>query len=222
MSLDHGTDVIAALMKVARPVIRTTFRQDSCIPSTRIGIDVLAYFGLKAVPMPLFMLIYNDEAMKLIEGGKAAQLQELMHSRGPDEPGGPWSVGVGAEIANSSGWAGHLVVGLPEYRVLIDLSIDQASRPHKGIDLPIPMLFLVGDDDWWSGKETRWTSVLVNDRGERLAIIMDRTLKDPGGYRRSPNWQRDSGIITNPRKVFKDITGQIIREMKVELEGESA
>jgi hypothetical protein len=70
------------------------------------------------------------------------------------ETTGAWSVGVGYAEAEKriNGWPGHLVAYLPQHRILLDASVDQANRPVRGIILPpvltvpnIPSRFLNGD-----------------------------------------------------------------------------
>jgi hypothetical protein len=193
------------------------FNRRSCIAATRIGIDVLDYFGVKAEPLPLFVLVMNGEALDLLgEGMSQAELGVEMRKYGPDEPGGPWSIGVGAVIENSPDWAGHVVIAVPNEGALLDLAIDQASRPHKG--LPIPdegQLFPIDDEDWWSGQHPR-TAFAGRLADLRMGLVLDRNCPDPEGFKRSPNWRRDGS--GDSRRVFREVTGTIIRLVKDELE----
>lgn len=216
-------EVLVALAEVGRgPILDAGFNRRSCIASTRIGLDVLDYFGIKAEPLPLFVLLLNGEALDLWESGMSqAEIAIEMQKQGRDEPGGPWGIGIGAEIENSVDWAGHLVIAVPQERALLDLSIDQASRPHKG--LPIKdkgLLIPVDDDDWWEGRATRafMTGTLANDTDQlRLAMIFDRDCADPKGYRNSPNWRRTNAANTFGPTAFREVTGKIIRLVKEEL-----
>ena len=212
--------VIQALLETARPHLREEFERASCIASTRIGIDVLEYFGIKAEPVSLFLIILNDEAMKMLtEEEKTMQdVKEATEKRGLGEPGGPWTMGIGADVENGDGWAGHLMIGLPEDQVLLDLSIDQASRPHKNLVLEQPAAFGVTDEKWWRGEERYTVMKGEDDEGHETMLILDREAPDPDGYRRSRNWRRTSSKHGG-RRVFQEVTGKIIRAMKEELDG---
>lgn len=210
--------VVAAVMKVARPVLLSVFEPRSCIASTRIGIDVLAYFGITALPISLFMVVHNAEAVQLFSDGYTnEEVQAIYNTDGhlPTSVGGPWSIGIGGE--GGDGWAGHLMVGLPQYRLLIDLSADQANRTHKNIIIDEPLAFTIESADWWMGKEP-FSTVMENDDGGRLGFVLNRSLADPDGYKRSLNWRRASS--KHQGRVFEQVTGQIIRLVKDELNPE--
>jgi hypothetical protein len=209
-------EVVTALAKVGRPPILEYFGKRSCIASTRIGLDVLEYFGVRAEPMPLFVLVLNGEALDLAaQGMSQPELQAEMLKYGLDEPGGPWGIGVGAEIENSADWAGHLMVAVPDERLLLDLSLDQASRPHKGLPFPEEgQVFPVFDEPWWNGERSR-TSFTGQVHDLRMALLLDRDCADPQGFKRSPNWRRQGA--QDARRAFREVTGTIIRLVKDEL-----
>lgn len=211
--------VILALAKVARPVLLRYFEPRSCIASTRIGIDVLAYFGIKAVPVPLLVAIFNAEAARMVnEGMSLSDVAEAMWKISKDQPGGPWTIALGAEVENGDGWAGHLMIGIPQYRTLLDLSIDQANRPLKNIEFNDDLRTMhVPDESWWKGAEDR--AILATDSG--LTLILDHEAPDPDGYKRSKNWVRQSSVYEG-RRVFKEATGEIIRLVKAQLAAEEA
>lgn len=206
--------IVKALAKVARPLILTHFSKDSCIASTRIGIDALAYFDVKSVPIPLLAMFANAEAAAMIaQGATLEEVREATLQRTVEEAGGPWTLGVGA--GEGSGWSGHLVIGLPQILTIVDLSADQASRPHKGISINKPLMLPIPDIGWWRGGEDAMAT--FQDEESQMVMILDRNgTKDPQGYLQSPNWRRVTGGSSRP---FKTITGQIIRAMKQELEG---
>lgn len=214
---ERDAEVVAALIKVARPVILSMFDARSCIASTRIGIDALDYFGVQAVPVPLSIVVFNTEALEMLHAGKdLPEIQAEALKYDATDQGGPWTMGVGAEIENSNGWAGHLVVGLPQMRLLLDLAFDQVSRPLKGLTFTEPQLFPVVDTDWWL-KEKRYVELEGTSEGREILLILDNEAPDPEGYKRSPNWRRASSKYGS-RRVFQELTGQIIRLMKDELQ----
>jgi len=215
---ERDAQVVAALVKVARPVILSEFEARSCIASTRIGMDALEYFGVKAVPIPLMIMIFNAEAHEMLRAGKdLLELQAETLKYTPTDPGGPWTMGVGAEVENGDGWAGHLVVGLPQMRLLVDLSFDQASRPLKGLKFTGPQLLPVLEPDWWLKKERYFQLLGKTDDGREVLLVLDNQAPDPEGYKKSRNWRRTSSAHGSKR-VFQEITGKIIRQMKDELQ----
>lgn len=214
--------VIASLLKHAHGPIRRHFQSDSCIASTRIGIDVLDYFSVASAPLALQVLIFNEEAIQLLEGGMT--MEELAaHMRGIplEQEGGPWSMGVGlGGDPEPNKWPGHLVIAIPQTRSMIDLSIEQASRPHKGLPFREPILWHCPDNKWWAGDETLSEPMTYADdeSGRRILVMFDtedrnNTLRD---YRRSKNWHRRSSF--HGGDVFRSVTAEIIRLIKADLE----
>lgn len=209
-------EVIGAMLRIARPIILEHFSKPSCIASTRIGIDVLGYFGIKSEPMPLMLMVFNEEALKILDDGKTfEELGEIQRQESPTTPGGPWSIAVGAEVEDSPDWAGHLVVALPHRQMIIDLSIDQASRPLKNLNFDDqPLVYRIPDPDWWTGESRRYATVAQHKDGPKVGLVFDRDAPDANGYKRSSNWNRKTVLGA---WVFKDITGRIIREIKEDL-----
>lgn len=133
---------IAALVATARPHILERFRPNSCIASTRVAIEALARFGVAATAVAAQVEIYNPTARALLEGGISkeafrARLAESVRAAPGPEP--PWSIGLGVGEPLHGSWTGHLVALTDatdaSERVLIDLSLDQASRPLRDIRL---------------------------------------------------------------------------------------
>lgn len=212
---EHEVAVLSALSEVARPIILTRFTLTSCIASTRIALDVMAYFNIQGQELPLYMMIFNPDAAAMIREGKTLdEVHDAALAIAPDVEGGPWTLAVGADYStdgSTEGWSGHLVAAIPAAGVYLDLSADQATRELKNIHTP-PYWMRIPDEDWWAG--TNPVATLVNDQG--TTMVLDRRARDPLGYKRSPNWRRTS---TNPdlRDAFKDLTGQIIREVRARL-----
>lgn len=197
-----------AITDLARPVILTQYTADSCIASTRLGLDVLAYFGVPATEMPLHVGVYNAEAVALLEGGMTfPELAEELQRHSVEEDGGPWSVGIGP---GGGGYAGHLVITVPSLGVVIDLSADQFTREHKNIHLK-PYWARVDDEEWWTDDEAFYP--LLADDGSM--IMLDRRAHDKTGYLRTPNWKRRSAS-SGPGE-FKRLTGEVIRQVRSRL-----
>lgn len=202
--------VLDALTEVARPIILEQFNPDSCIASTRIGIDALAYFGLRGEPLPVSALLFNPEAMDLLQHGTTMEdLKAQMDLIPADGEGGPWSLGLGLGSQQPGAWAGHLVVALKQHHTIVDLSADQASRPHKNMPVQ-PYHVTIDDPDWWSGTQPAATFTTSNG----TALILDRRSPDPDGYRRTPNWTMTG---STDKALYKDLTGRVIRAVNASL-----
>jgi hypothetical protein len=212
--------VLDALVAHARPIILTEFTADSCIASTRLGLDVLAYFGITGREYAVLVAAFNREAAALLEAGVSMEDIGARTSAIPaDVAGGPWTIGIGASPlgGRSGGWSGHLVIGIPSIGVLVDLSADQASRPHKGMVFA-PSWQRVADPDWFTDPTGKHG---VQDTVTGMLMIVDReAAPDPTGYLESPNWRRRDG--RSGGEAFKRLTGQIIRRMKDDLAGDPA
>jgi hypothetical protein len=129
--------ILARLNRVARRMrstMLTQYRPDSCVVATRALIDALAHFGVRAMPLVARALVlspavaqalreYNPQTLRVPE---ILQLCEQM---------GGWSVGVGwPDVEVPGHWEGHLVTLIEGTRV-VDLTLDQASRPMRDIRL---------------------------------------------------------------------------------------
>lgn len=132
LQLDQATltpinEWLSRVTAVVRSEVLLHWKPDSCIASTRVLVDTLAYFGIDATPTPTRAAVFNRLAWGLAQQNKRP-------SAWPPEA---WSVGVEGEgPAVDGGWNGHLVAvvrKLLPYRVLIDPSGDQFARPQHAI-----------------------------------------------------------------------------------------
>lgn len=144
MSERRAADLAVWLTKHARPILLEHLSVDSCIESTAVGLDVLRAHGVRCRELSVHVGIFNAAGWKLYQQG-------LLYGHGPAEQSvwdltGAWSVGVGlvdTDVPKPGRFGGHLVA-LVENRWLLDLSIDQAARLHRGILLE-PLLAPVAD-----------------------------------------------------------------------------
>jgi len=108
----------------------------SCVASTRIAIEVLKKFNISARPLPVRVQAYNAVAQRLLEEGKREQIMTSNTA---------WSIGLGYDTRKlKHGFPGHLVSYVID-RYLLDLTIDQLSRPEKHMTLS-PLCVDVGAD----------------------------------------------------------------------------
>jgi hypothetical protein len=132
--IDRAVEIIEAIRLYARPEILKWYRPDSCIASSRVVFDLLRHYGMKPLAMACHVRVLNAALLKRIEkeGRHPKDEAEIRKwSRGD----GSWNIGIGGTgQARPHRWDGHLVV-LAYRQVMIDVSIDQANRPRKNIEL---------------------------------------------------------------------------------------
>lgn len=135
-SKENRDRVLRALIGVQPPyLVHRGMRPDSCVAQTRIGIEVLRYFGLHAKAISITAMIYNGVFM--------ADPQRYIQETDKTKWGEAWSVGLGFDPdlpGTPEGSGTHLGILLDD--VLVDLTLPQGSRPDHGIELR-PSAFLV-------------------------------------------------------------------------------
>ena len=182
-------EAIKVLRQCARPEILKEFNADSCIVSTAVGVDVLTHFGIFAEPLPVRTVIFNKPYVARIEAGsdwpKGDEIQRWQ------KEDGSYSVGIGVGTQQPNKWAGHLVI-LIEKKLLLDLSIDQASRPKYNMNFDEPLCVEV-DKAFLDGNSS------LTFRHDNGCIIRTDVLKNYG-YTASPDW-----IFLDRRKKIIDI-----------------
>jgi hypothetical protein len=121
--------------KEATPILRRDFMVTRCVNATRICLDVMALFNVRAVPLSVQAIAMNKTyRQKLDKLGRFPTGEEL--KLWIDE--GAYALGVDirdsatSEIMNA--WGGHLVTIVQDW--LVDGSAIQMNRPQHGIELP--------------------------------------------------------------------------------------
>lgn len=213
MTEQHSQDValVDAAGPIIRPLVLDWFSADSCVATTRITIDVLAYFGIVAKPLPVRAVIFNSEALLLLEQGASPEgLHEAVFARSVAEPGGPWTMGLGFGMAEDDANEGrHVIAWLPRLSMAADFSVDQASRPHKGLDLP-PLAFPTPPSTMEEGHVFGCTVSQPAPYGP--AAVEYQVTTD--WFTKSPNWRRASTGTPDARSVFSSVTGEAIRRLR--------
>ena len=167
--------VLQGLLKYARPEILKEFRADSCIASTAVGLDILMHYGILAEPFPVRTLIFNEPFTSRLENGQGWPTGQQV--RVWTEEDGSYSVGIGVGTQQPNKWAGYLAI-LVEKRLLLDLSIDQATRPQYNMML-VPLCVEI-DEQFISG------SPKVFKAGQ--CVVRVDALLGNEGYTSSPDW----------------------------------
>jgi hypothetical protein len=188
-------DIIELLVKHARPEILKEFREDSCIATTAIVLDILTHYGILAEPLAVRTLIFNKPFADRIENGANWPKGDEIHRWCEED--GSYSVGIGVGTQQPGKWAGHLVV-LVEKQFLLDLSIDQAARPKYNMVLE-PICVEI-DESFLTGKPR----VI---RHNQCVIRIELLRENSKGYITSPDWtfaNRRRKIVTNILKKIGD------------------
>lgn len=114
------------------------YRADSCIAASRALIDALRLRGVAARPLVSRALVVNPYVTERVRASAQKNVQPGDVFAWIAEPEG-YGLGLGfADVDGPHGeekWEGHLAVYLPEHRLFVDLTLDQASRPQHGIAL---------------------------------------------------------------------------------------
>lgn len=181
--------------RVTRRVVLEYYQVSSCVASTRIGLDVLQYFGVPARPQAVRAFAFTaDRYAALLDGTR------------PDQAPG-YSVGTVGDQGVTSGpngrkWDGHLVLVLPAQKprpALIDLSADQMSRPQHNMPINGPVVGIVDLQTWAEpGQAAVW-------RCERDVVLVYEQFDD-AGYRQGTNWRKSA--------ERRQVAGEIIRALK--------
>jgi hypothetical protein len=182
-------ELFEEMAPIVAPVLEEHFeRRDLCILATRVAIDVAAYFGVQAVPMPVKVVLYNEPFARHVANEFADVDRTNVASWGDDS----WSVGIGCGTPKRvGGWDGHLIAVADG--CFGDFSIQQAERlAHNIVTGPA----LVGP---YSGAPM-WQA--MNDTG---TVIEYRPIED-NQWRAAPDW-RDS-VRRRP------LVGKIIRAVR--------
>lgn len=212
MVTSNDAAVISAVKQSLRPLILEYFSKDSCVATARIVIDTLDYFGIPSRPIAVEAIIFNGEARAIIESG--ASLAELYQAMAPiplSRRGGPWTLGLGM-IDDPKVAAGHVVVHVPSSFELLDLSIDQASRPQKGLVLN-PMAIRLSGSTFAEDPSATISLEVPQTDGFAPAYIEYRHAQK-SLFQHSPNWRRTSSSGNEGRRVFTEVTGRAIRMVK--------
>lgn len=180
------------LRQIRASILRSGARPDSCIMSTRVMCDIGEMIGINITPLTVRALVFNrvvadefrrrgddevpDEVIRDLVANKGGWILDVGVREGPTAPGQ---------------WAGHLVAvartaGVDP--VVIDLSIDQADRPEKGIKITEPITFPVppAERAFLRGEQ----NAMLADRDSGILMVY---LAYPGdvSFKDAPDWERE-------------------------------
>lgn len=208
--MSDGDDFLEVVTSTVRELVLEDFLVTSCIPTTRILIDVLDYFAVPAKPIPVEVLIFNAEARAILDTGDMKAVADAVQAREPEDEGGPWTIGLGV-AANKREEGGHVVVGIPSRQVIIDGSLDQAARPIKDIYLEASVIPMPDPDFFTTPDTVVALTAQPEGHGPVLLVYTHAPYKQ---YLKSPNWRRTSNEPNADPTVFRRVTAEAIRRLK--------
>ena len=172
---------------------------DSCVLSTRVGLDVCSYFGVEAKPVVVRAMAFNPAWARFAQKHPELLAQPGDEKWSSPEADGAWAVGIDEVDHGTKGkFPGHLILYLPgDPPEILDLSAGQFRREQHAMNIPncisaaapgfldgAPVTFVADDDS---------TVVYAHRPGV-------------SGYQRGGDWRHRN-----------EITGALIRRAKQEL-----
>lgn len=144
---------------------------NGCILATRLAVEVAQHFGIRAVPVPVRVIVMNAQFAKHVAEGDAD-----VHKWAPVD--GSHSVGIGCGFADGQTqdrWDGHLITVAEGF--FGDFSIRQAERPEKGIVTGPAVVGPLGEGSMWMAVHPEHGTVLHYSR------------INSARYRFAPDWR---------------------------------
>jgi hypothetical protein len=180
----------------AKTVLRRYFREDSCINSTRVLVEVFRALGLTASPFSVRAMVFSRGFVK--RAGREKRMPESdaeLHAWTTDPKVYSVGIGFGTIGMPKESWPGHLVLRVGHDHFL-DATISQASRPARGIRMPDMLVVSDVPVEFWRGKEA-----VVRQTPDGSVV---RYEPDPSnnGYIGSPAWSLRPGV---EEAAYRDI-----------------
>lgn len=170
--------IIRTLLREGRKAMLRKYAPDSCIAAARLVVDVLTHFGITSSPVPTRLYVYTHPLFQRL----AANRFERPYRKGE------YGLQVGADLGNPEKFPGHLVVTTSKR--LIDLSLDQASRPQFGLPLA-PATFHL---------QERWPQVV-----QTREAVLSYVAIDNYSFQSAPDWVLSERLATIRQEIIKKL-----------------
>ncbi len=132
--MSRAAHIVRLFAEHAEPVLAARCSPTRCLNGTRVCIDVLRQFGVKARPVSVRATVMNAAFRTRLETlGRwptEAEMDAIIEAGG-------WAIGVdcGGTDEASNAWGGHLVA-VAQQRWLVDAGAVQMHRPAREIVVP--------------------------------------------------------------------------------------
>lgn len=194
--------------------------RESCIASTKITQEVLRAIGVHSRPLVVSVNIFNQPMARRLAAG---QVPIPGNAGRWFEEDGSWSVGVAHDADPQPGaFSAHMTL-IADNRFLVDSSLDQMSRPHRGINLaPVVIRFATSEA---AAKFTQGGAAnregTENDEG---TVIIYEAHPNDRSYRDSNDWkkwqERYAEEVAKASRVMRAVdSGQLPKDRLGEILG---
>lgn len=190
---DDLARVWQGLVDIGRPEMLRVASVNSCIPAARLCQEVLTKFGMPSKCYQAFMVAANEKFMELMHAGRISWDESL-----PDwaVEEGAWALGMGAQPNDPKDDPGHVVCVTGRW--MLDLALDQASRPEKNITL-VPALIRLD----YHGKNLGGSFVTPENTLAVWRLVPERGNAWKAGSVDWQNWESRYGFIAG--KVIRKV-----------------
>jgi hypothetical protein len=159
---------------------------NTCVMSTRIGLEVLTYFGYRAEPQACWVAVYNKPFAEWVANGRQPPMDEEAATAA-----GFYQVGVYPDVEEQPRhWNGHLVIGVKDG--LLDLDLGGFARTQHGINLPDGGFFPHG-----FGTYTAPSGVVIHYEQNE-----DKSYRRSRDYTVSSKWNEMAGTLIREAKAI--------------------
>jgi hypothetical protein len=179
VSLERRHEVLRTVQRVhPEESTKAGFKRDTCVFAAWTGREVLRRFGISAKAVAVRALVANSIAWEATSGDwdKLLEGDEFGHGEGG------WVMLMGAlkSQPEPGRWCGHLVLTGRNPDFFLDLTLDQANRPEKGIVFE-PALEEVPRDVLRTFESGKRPVAFCSDSGARIAYAMIPGLSPASG-----------------------------------------
>jgi hypothetical protein len=203
MARTAASDVVDVLIDYGWRRMLQQMRLDCCIASTNVAIRVLRHFGIPAYPLPVKVLVFNPQYVKLIEAGNIPWATPGIDIVKWCDEHSAWSIGLGSGLATPERgrWDGHLIAIVPTLKRFIDMSIEQAARPHKGI-------FIEGQLVGQYPAQFPLHEKTIQFEATNGALMIYEATPERTEYTQAKDWK------ANVQDIVRDIIAQVRQEQR--------
>jgi hypothetical protein len=198
--------------EIVREEISDDYVPNACILAARVTTLALREFGVQTEAMAAMLDAFSPAYMRMRDYAEQLGRELTDEEVGRFAAQGAWHVEVNSEPArpgvldrrDASGYHGHVVALADDRRWLLDPTLGQVNRPHKGLVVEPPFAYRLAPDDW----EDRM--IVVEAQGG--AVVTYRLIAGRKDFSKAPDWR-----APGPRKpVMERVLGRVIERIAEE------